>query len=36
MLSVDDAVQGGAEQVLLALVFRRRHGATPVGWSALD
>jgi hypothetical protein len=36
MVHVDDAVQGGAEQVLLALVFRRRHGATPAGWSAPD
>ncbi|ANY79516.1 hypothetical protein BB934_15860 [Microvirga ossetica] len=36
MAQVDDAVQGGAEQILLALVFRRRHGATLAGWSAPD
>jgi hypothetical protein len=25
MLQADDPVQGGAEQILLALVYRRRH-----------
>jgi hypothetical protein len=36
VVQIDDAVQGGAEQILLALVSRRRHGATPAGGSAPD
>jgi hypothetical protein len=36
MVQVDDAVQGEAEQILLALVTRDRHSATQTGWGARD